>query len=278
MTGAGRLFAPRSLLFVPGTRPDMVAKVPRWRPDATVIDLEDAVRGEDKDRARRDALAAAAALDPAVTVVLIRINGFGSRWFADDLRAVAASAAQGVVLPKYESAEALAAVRVHLPGSLVVAGLESARGVAGSRSLLGAGVDAVYFGAEDYIADLGGHRTAAGGEVLYARSEVMLAARLAGIGAIDQAVTAVRDDGAFVADAQAGRSIGYTGKICLHPRQAGLAHQVFTPSDGEVEHARRVVQAAAAAGVTTVDGQMVDEVHVRMARQILARAGQEGTV
>ena len=279
MTGTGRLFAPRSLLFVPGTRPDMVAKAPRWRPDATVIDLEDAVRGEDKDRARREAAAAAAALDPAATVLLIRINGFGSRWFADDLRAAAASAAQGVVLPKYESAGALAAVRGQLPGALIVAGLESARGVAGSRDLLGAGVDAVYFGAEDYIADLGGYRTTGGGEVLYARSAVMLAARLAGISAIDQAVTAVRDEDAFVTDAQAGRSIGYTGKICLHPRQVELAHQVFSPSPGEVEHARRVLRAAGAAGVTTVDGQMVDEVHVRMARQLLARAGaQEGTV
>ena len=278
MTGAGRLFAPRSLLFVPGTRPDMVAKAPRWRPDATVIDLEDAVRGGDKDRARRDAVAAAAALDPAATVLLIRINAFGSRWFADDLRAAAASAARGVVLPKYESAEALAAVRAHLPGALIVAGLESARGVAGSRDLLGAGVDAVYFGADDYIADLGGYRTTGGGEVLYARSAVMLAARLAGISAIDQAVTAVRDEDAFAADAQAGRSIGYAGKICLHPRQVELAHQVFTPSPGEVEHARRVLRAAAGAGVTTVDGQMVDEVHVRMARQVLARAGQEGMV
>lgn len=275
---ADQVFAPRSLLFVPGTRPDMIAKVPRWQPDAIVVDLEDAVRGEDKEQARRGGLAAVADLDPAATVLLIRVNSSASPWFADDLRAVAESAARGVVLPKYESAGALAAVRAAVPGALIVVGLESARGVADCRDLAGQGAHAAYFGAEDYIADLGGHRTPGGGEVLYARSEVMLAARLAGISGIDQAVTDIRDDSAFLADAQAGRSIGYTGKICLHPRQVEFAHQVFSPSPAEVDHARRVLHAASATGVTTVDGHMVDEVHVRMARQVLARAGaQEGT-
>ncbi|MGE5289974.1 MAG: HpcH/HpaI aldolase/citrate lyase family protein [Micromonosporaceae bacterium] len=269
---AGGSFAPRSLLFVPGDRPDMAAKVPRWSPDATVVDLEDAVRARDKERARQDCVAAAAGLAGTATVALIRVNPFRSRWFADDVRAVAGSAAQGVVLPKYESTEALQAVRAELPDALIVVGLESARGVAASRDLLSGGADAVYFGAEDYIADVGGRRTAAGYEVLHARSEVMMAARLAGISAIDQAVVAVRDDDAFLADAEAGRAIGYAGKICLHPRQVGLSHQVFTPTPGEVAHARRVLEATATAGVTTVGGQMVDEVHVRLARQTLARA------
>ena len=114
-------------------------------------------------------------------------------------------------------------------------------------------------------------RTDTGEEVLYARSKVMLAARLAGVGAIDQAVVAIRDDTRFVADAEAGKSIGYTGKICVHPRQVELAHQVFTPSPEEIEHARRVLEMAAE-GAGTVGGEMVDEVHVRMARRILARA------
>lgn len=266
------MFAPRSLLFVPGSRPDMIAKVTRWRPDATVIDLEDAVAAADKEPARRAGVAAAAGLRPSGLVVLVRINPVGSPWFADDLRAVAGSAAQGVVLPKYESADAVAEVRSRLPGTaLVVAGLETGRGVADCRPLLAHGVDAAYFGAEDYVADLGGRRTDSGEEVLYARSKVMLAARLAGVGAIDQAVVAIRDDARFAADAEAGKSIGYTGKICVHPRQVELAHQVFTPSPEEIEHARRVLEMAAE-GAGTVGGEMVDEVHVRMARQLIARA------
>ena len=268
-------FAPRSLLFVPGSRPDMVAKLHRWRPDAAVVDLEDAVPSAGKDSARETGLAAAGALDLPGTAVLVRINPADSPWFADDLRAVARADVDGVVLPKYSAPATLVEVRSALPpATLIVAGMETARGVASCRDLLARGVDAAYFGAEDYIADLGGYRTEAGLEVLYARSEVVLACRLTGIGAIDQAVTAIRDDARFTADAQAGRALGYTGKICVHPGQVALAHQVFTPSPAEVEHARAVLRLAAEHGVGTVDGQMVDDVHVRMARQVLSRAGE----
>jgi citrate lyase subunit beta / citryl-CoA lyase len=264
-------FAPRSLLFVPGSRPDMIAKLPRWTADAAVIDLEDAVPVAGKDTARRAGVAAAAELDLPGTAVLVRVNPAGSPWFRDDLRAVAGGAVDGVVLPKCESSAGLVEVRAAMPGGVIVAGLETAAGVAGCRDLLARDVDAAYFGAEDYIADLGGRRTVAGLEVLHARSEVMLACRLAGIGAIDQAVVAIGDDERYLTDAAAGREIGYTGKICVHPRQVELAHRVFTPSAAEVAHAREVL-AVAEAGVGTVDGQMVDDVHVRMARQVLDRA------
>lgn len=272
----GRAFAPRSLLFVPGSRPDMIAKLPRWQADAVVIDLEDAVPAAGKDTARQTGIAAAAALGLPGTAVLVRVNPAGSPWFRADLSAVAGAAVDGVVLPKTASAAELAGVRAALPsGRLIVAGVETAEGVAACRGVLARDADAAYFGAEDYIADVGGYRTAAGLEVLHARSEVMLACRLAGIGAIDQAVTAIRDDEQYLADAQAGRALGYTGKICLNPRQVELARQAFTPSPGDIDRARQVLRAAEA-GVGTVDGQMVDDVHVRMARQVLARAREQG--
>jgi citrate lyase subunit beta/citryl-CoA lyase len=157
-------------------------------------------------------------------------------------------------------------------GALVVVGIESARGVADSEALLTEPVDAAYFGAEDYIADLGGRRTPTGLEVLYARSQVVLAARLAGVSAIDVAFVDIAEDSGFTADAKAGQSMGYTGKICVHPRQVELSHRVFTPTAEEVELARAVVAAFESGGVVAVDGQMVDEVHVRMARRVLARA------
>ena len=264
---------PRSLFFVPGSRPDMIAKLPRYGADLAVVDLEDAVAAEEKESARLAAIRAIAGLPDGTGTVLVRVNAVDSRWFADDLAAVAGSAANGVVLPKFETADVVGLLRARLaPRALLVVGLETARGVADCRPLLGADVDAAYFGAEDYIADVGGTRTDEGGEVLYARSQVLLAARLGGVAAIDQVVTSVRDDELFRADARAGAALGYTGKICEHPRQVELAHEVFTPTAAQVEHAEAVLRVASAEGVGTVDGQMVDEVHVRMARQVLARA------
>jgi citrate lyase subunit beta/citryl-CoA lyase len=263
----------RSALFVPGHRVDMLAKADRSRPDAVIVDLEDAVPAAVKDEARERAFAELAERRPAVATVLMRVNGTDTPWHGADLAAAAASGGlDGIVLPKYERAEQLDEVRAALPaGSVIVVGVESMLGVADARPLLGAGPDAVYFGAEDYIADIGGRRTPAGTEVLYARSQVCLAARLAGVAALDQATVAVHDTDALRADAHAGRALGYTGKICLHPGQVDVVHEVFTPSPAEIAHARAVLRAAAD-GAGMVDGQMVDAVHQTMARDLLSRA------
>ncbi|WP_224392392.1 CoA ester lyase [Pseudonocardia sp. ICBG1293] len=266
----------RSLLFVPADRPDMLAKVGRVHPDAVVADLEDAVAPTAKDRARDTLVAVLADERPGADLVLVRVNPPGTQWFAADLAACAAAAADGIVLPKYERVEDLVHVRAALPpGARVVVGIESGLGVADARPLLAAGPDAAYFGAEDYVADLGGRRTAAGTEVLYARSAVALAARLAGVASIDEAVVEVRDEQAFRRSAALGRDLGYQGKICVHPRQAEIAAELFTPTAEEVAAAEEVL-AAAAAGVAVVDGRMVDAVHIAMARQVLARAGRPG--
>lgn len=268
----------RSLLFVPGGRPDMIAKVGRAGADGVVLDLEDAVAAADKDAARATVVAALATLPVREgTLVLVRLNPPGSPWFDEDLAAVAATRADGVVLPKLEH---IGQMRALQGGRLsVIGGLETALGVADARPLLAAGAAmglvGAYFGAEDFIADMGGRRTAGGTEVLYARSQVALAARLAAIAALDQVVTAVHDDAAFRADAQQARALGYAGKLCIHPAQVALAHEVFTPGDAEVAHARAVL-AASQDGVGVLDGEMVDDVHVRMARATLARAGSSG--
>ena len=272
----------RSMLFVPGSRADMIAKTPRFAPDVAVVDLEDAVAAGDKASARRTAAAAIDALDPESpenpSTVLVRVNPVGTPWFAADVAAAAGCAAAGIVVPKLATQPQLSQVREALaahswPGALVIAGIETALGAADARTLLASGtgeLSAAYFGAEDYVADIGGRRSPGGEEVLYARSQVCLAAYLAGLPAIDQVVTDIADDELFLADARRGQGLGYQGKMCIHPRQVELAHQVFTPTPDEVAHARAVL-AAGAAGVGVVDGQMVDEVHVRMARAVLAR-------
>jgi citrate lyase subunit beta/citryl-CoA lyase len=270
----------RSMLFMPASRADMIAKIPRLAPDVAVADLEDAVAAGAKDAARAAAAAAVGALDPAGrTTVLIRVNPVGTPWFADDVAMAAGCAAAGLVVPKLETQHQLDQVRQVMAehswlDGLLVAGLETALGVADARTLLARGVSGAYFGAEDFIADIGGQRTSGNEEVLYARSQVCLAARLAGIPAIDQAVVDLADEGHFLADARAGRNLGYQGKICIHPRQVGLAHRVFTPTEAELAHARQVL-AAGGAGVGVVDGQMIDDVHVRMARATLARVPAE---
>jgi citrate lyase subunit beta/citryl-CoA lyase len=270
----------RSMLFMPGTRADMIAKIPRFAPDVAIADLEDAVAPADKDSARRTTAAAIDALDPdGPSTVLVRVNPVGTPWFAADVAAAVGCAAAGVVVPKLATRQQLAEVTLALAehswaGALVIAGIETALGVADARALLDSGagrLSGVYFGAEDYIADIGGRRSPGGEEVLYARSQVSLAAYLAGIPAIDQVVVDIADEAQFLADARRGQSLGYQGKMCVHPRQIGLANQVFTPAPEEVAHARAVV-AAGEAGVGVVDGQMVDDVHVRMARAVLARA------
>src|ERR1700722_19466420 len=269
----------RSLLFMPAPRADMIAKIPRIGPDVAVADLEDAVGAADKERARAIAAAAIDALGDSPVTVLIRVNAIGTPWFDGDVAAAAGCAAAGIVVPKLATPQELGHVRQTLAehswsDAVLVAGLETALGVADARALLSHGVSAVYFGAEDYIADIGGRRTRAGAEVLYARSRVALAAHLAGLPALDQVVTDLADDEHFLADAAGGPDLGYQGKMCIPPRQVPLAHQVFTPTPAELAHAREVV-AAAESGVAVVDGQMTDEAHVRMARTTLARAPQD---
>ena len=105
---------------------------------------------------------------------------------------------------------------------------------------------ALAFGAEDFISDIGGRRTPEGREVLYARSRVVLAAKAAGLAALDQVVIDIRDDERFRRDAVEGRSLGYTGKMCLLPRQVALANEIFTPDRDEIDWSRRLV----AAGLT----------------------------
>jgi citrate lyase subunit beta/citryl-CoA lyase len=274
----------RSLLFAPASRPDVLRKLPRAAPDGVVIDLEDAVPPDAKPTARthaRDVGDELARAHPGLAVY-VRVNPVSTEWFAADLRDGVAPTVTGVVVPKLETPEQLALVADALAttdlGHLhVLAGIESAWGVERVAELLGPPVAVAYFGAEDYVADLGGVRTPDGHEVLYARSRVALAARLAGVPVLDQVVTHLDADDRFLADAADGRALGYTGKLCIHPRQVALAHRAFSPSAEDVDRARRLLaayDAAAARGEAAIafDGQMVDEPVARRARAVIAAA------
>ena len=276
----------RSLLFAPAVRPEMVAKLPATGADAVVIDCEDATPPAAKAEGRENARNLAPRIAGQGALVFVRVNAVASPWFEADVRDGLCDALAGIVVPKLDQAEAVEragrllaqAGRADLP---VLAGLETALGVADARALLAhPRVAAAYFGAEDFIADMGGVRTEGSQEVLYARSRVALAGRLAGVPTLDQVVTDFRNDALFERETAEARALGFQGKLCIHPRQVALANAGFLPTESEVDHARRLLEAyeresAAGVGAIEFEGQMVDEPLAARARQILAAAADE---
>lgn len=275
----GRL---RSLLFAPAVRPDFVAKLADRGADAVVIDCEDATPPGAKPEGRANARAAAPGLATRCQV-MVRVNAVSTEWFADDVTGALVPELAAVVVPKVETVAGLDRVAAALDAAGltelgVVAGIETALGVADARQLLAhSRVVAAYFGAEDFVADMGGVRTTGNHEVIYARQAVALAGRLAGIPVLDQVVADFRDSARFAAEAAEARAIGYAGKLCIHPSQVPLANAAWTPTPDEVERARRLLAAyeqTSGRGVAAIDfeGQMVDEPLAAQARRVLALA------
>ena len=262
------------MLFVPANRSDLAAKAPRSAPDLIVLDLEDAVPPQEKAAARDGLSAAVAAASGSGTPVAVRVNPVGTIWFDDDLRALPQEVV-ALVVPKLDTADA--AARARAPGVPVVAGIETVRGVATAQQWLTGDLAGCYFGAEDYVADLGGERTSGNDEVATARALVGMAARLAGVPALDMVTLDFGDDDRFPREAAEARALGYAGKLCIHPAQVALARRAFTPTAEELDRARRLLAAydeAVAAGRATLafEGEMVDEVVAKRARATLALA------
>jgi citrate lyase subunit beta/citryl-CoA lyase len=259
----------RSVLFVPGDRPDLAAKAAASGADAVVLDLEDAVPAARKAGAREQLRAGVSAIAGAATT-LVRVNPPGGSHFAGDIAALPEQGVDALIVPKLESSDDLArvAAATALP---VVAGIETVLGVLDARTVLVAPVIACYFGAEDYVADLGGARGADNAEVTTARSFVSMAARVAGIPAVDIVTIDFGDDTRFVREAREARALGYAGKLCIHPRQVPLANDAFLPSAEEVGWATRLLAAFDDAGHATIafEGQMVDKVVAARARAII---------
>lgn len=273
----------RSVLIAPAVRPDFLAKLPGRGADLLFVDCEDAVPANAKAEARAVAKSAVPDLVAAGCQVIVRVNAVASEWFEDDVTQGIAPEAIAVVIPKVETRSALdtaAALLDHtgLDHVGIFAGFETALGVADARPLLAhPRVVAAYFGAEDYIADMGGVRTESNDEVHFARSSVVLAARLAGVPIVDQVVTDFRNDAVYETEAGQARNLGYAGKLCIHPSQVAIANAAFSPSEQELDRARRLLaayDAASAGGVAAIDfeGQMVDEPLASQARNTLARA------
>jgi citrate lyase subunit beta/citryl-CoA lyase len=241
-----------------------------------VLDLEDAVPAGAKNDARSLVNEAVSALSGTVPVA-VRVNPPGTPWFDDDVASLPAGL-DAVVVPKLDSLTTVDEVDETLAGRPVVAGIETVRGVADAREVLRSPVVACYFGAEDYVADLGGVRTDTNDEVGSARAWVAMAARLAGVVALDMVTLSFGDEERFRREAAEARALGYAGKLCIHPAQVALANEAFRPSEDEVDWAGRVLAAFRGAGGMTIgfEGLMVDEVVAARARAILQGAGVDG--
>lgn len=279
----------RSLFFAPANRPDLIVKFPRFGADCCVIDLEDGTPPGEKIRAREMLASTVAQVRTAglKSLLMVRVNVPDSMHYLADLEAAFMADVDGVVIPKLEAPEQAFPAQHWItrrdaeapraqPRS-IVGGIESVRGVLNAAALC-QGVESmgsVFFGAEDFAADIGGRRTPRGDEVYTARSMVVMAARAAGLIAIDQAVIDIRNDALFLEDAARGRDLGYEGKICVTPGQVKLAHRAFSPMAEERDYAQRLVdtyESAMARGLGTIDfeGRMIDGPTLKRAQQVLA--------
>ena len=267
----------RTLLFAPANRHELIAKFPRYPADAYAIDLEDGVPEADKKSARAGLPGIVESLrkQGLKGQLLLRTNASRSRNAEADLSAAVQLRMDGAIMPKLETTAELR--QFGSAGIPIIGVIETARGVVNVEALAaaqGSHLSGLAFGAEDFITDVRGRRTAEGLEVLYARSRVVLAARAYGLQALDLVFVNIRDDEGFRRDAEVGRQLGYGGKMCIVPRQVEIANAVFSPSAEEIENARALLQAydsaqASGRGVFEFNGAMVDEPILKRAREIL---------
>jgi len=247
----------------------MLAKAATLQVDEVVVDLEDGVAIEQKESARAN-LAAAHALGS----LAVRINGLVTTWWRDDLKAALAAQVDVVVVPKVDSAAAVATVAELLPAGVgLEVQIETARGLVEVERIAASGgpLEALVFGPGDFAASLGVPvLTIGAGASEYALARIAVAARAYGLQAVDGPHAALHDDGALRSAAERALALGYDGKWVIHPDQIGPVNDVFTPSLQEVERARQIV--AAADGATSLSGEMVDGATKRLAEAVLARA------
>jgi citrate lyase subunit beta/citryl-CoA lyase len=281
----------RACLVVPAAPAGKLAKGATLDADEVVVDLEDAVVRAEKEAARRAVLDALGGEWVAESVA-VRVNAIGSPWCNGDLAALAASGRERLtaVLPKVEHPDDLAFADRLLDGAEAAAGrstpvrllalVETAAGLGAVAEIArgSARLDGLVLGYADLAASLGRPGEGAPGDWRYAQEAVLVAARAAGIEAVDGPYLGVRDDEAFRAEVACSRALGYDGKWAIHPAQLDALRQAFTPTDDEVAGARATLDALAGAaaegaGVVAAGDRMLDEALARSARRVLARAG-----
>jgi len=273
----------RSALFVPASKPRAIEKAAHVGADLLILDLEDAVGPEEKEEARERVGEAMEAWSASGAVRAVRVNGAGTPWGPGDMRA--AARADAVVLPKvdqvgdlHEGRSALSAHGTSIPIWAMVEtplGLMNLGGIAGAT---GTGLAGLIAGTNDLAKEL---RCTAEHDRLALvphLAHIVCAARARGLYALDGVYNHFRDPKGFRAEAEQGRALGFDGKTLIHPGQVDLAHLYFGPTSAELERAARIVAAFAdpenaGKGVISLDGDMVERLHLDAARALLSAAG-----
>jgi citrate lyase subunit beta/citryl-CoA lyase len=285
--------ARRSRLYLPGNHPDLFPNAGLFLSDCLILDLEDSVPLSRKEEAR---ILVRRVLERhrgffRDSEIIVRINPLSGPFGAADLSELSGCLPHALLLPKCESAEQVAELDRALDaldgpaagaagaagraGTLIMPLVETARGVLAAAAIASASprVAALCFGAEDFTADIGARRSAAGTESLYARQAIVLAAKAAGAQALDSVFSDTDDTAGFTAYCTASRGMGFDGVGVIHPRQIPAANSCYSPSPEEVGEARAVIAAlrdaeAMGSGVASLDGKMIDAPVARRARRI----------
>ena len=275
----------RSVLYMPGANERALAKAEGLPADALILDLEDAVAPDAKAEARDRVCEAAVSDRYGSREVTIRVNGAGTPWHDDDLRAVAAAGPAGVVVPKVDSAGAVHAIEKALEASgtpdrtAIWAMLETPLAMLSAEEICAASerLIVLVMGTNDLAKELQAEHVPGRQPLLAGIGLCLLAARATGKVILDGVYNDITDADGFEAECRQGRELGFDGKTLIHPTQLEPCNRVFAPAADEVERAGRIIEAfeqaqAEGRGVVAVDGRMVENLHVEQARRTLALA------
>jgi citrate lyase subunit beta/citryl-CoA lyase len=275
----------RSVLYLPASNERALEKAKTLAVDGLILDLEDAVAPDAKVTARELACAAALSGAYGMRELTIRINGLGTPWHEDDLVAACASGPDGILVPKVSSADevrslASAMEAAGVPSHTALwAMVETPRAILDAAAIGSASPRLTVFvlGTNDLVKELGTPSVVRRAPLQTALALAVLGARAAGVAVLDGVYNNVRDAAGFEAECVQGRELGFDGKTLIHPGQVETANRVFAPSDEAIETARRTIEAFAAAraegrGVATLDGRLVESLHVEVAERTLRLA------
>ncbi|MDR1025435.1 MAG: HpcH/HpaI aldolase/citrate lyase family protein [Treponema sp.] len=284
----------RTMLYIPGNNAGMIRDAGIYPSDCIMFDLEDSVSVHEKDSARFLVFQALTSLTYPGKELVVRINDPHERLGKDDIEAIVSSGKAVIRLPKTESARdvldceeliAAAEKKYKRPtgSTCMMAAIESAAGVLNAKEIAFSSkrLTGIAIGAEDYVTDLRTSRSPEGIELLFGRSMVLLAARAAGIDAIDTVYSDVNNEEGLRKETALIRQLGFDGKSVINPRQISIVHQIFTPSEKEIKNALAVIGAikeanARGSGVIALNGKMIDKPVVTRAERVLDLARAAG--
>lgn len=268
----------RSVLYIPGSKPRALEKAKTLPVDAVIFDLEDAVSVEEKENARDTLAAALAEGGYGARVRIVRINGFDTPWGKDDARAAAAMDCDAILLPKVSSPADLDALAEVTGDKPLWAMMETPRGMLNAAEIAAhPKLQGMVMGTNDLAKELRAEQVAGRHSLVPYLAQSLLAARAEGTVILDGVYNDIKNEDGFLAECRQGFEMGFDGKTLIHPSQVGPTNDVWAPSEEEIEHARKVITAfeeaeAEGRGVITVDGRMIENLHVDNARRALAVA------